>query len=209
MTLLTIKKIVTMKGSTLSVFVLGFGYLTDGFVPIVLRSQAMTWLSAKTKRRVEAQPDIFKNDSDEDIGQRIPIRNIERDWTFEGFEGTRSIPVDLFIPENEKPKGCVFFMHGFSQYPIAYRKTLKKLKKLTEEVGVAVVAVETGLTDKVAFDLSDSHFALQRAVSQDTVQCRLANNHSESTFRKMYHWAFADTRGTESLFRSGTTYSGD
>jgi len=105
---------------------------------------------------------------------RIPVEDIERTWTFNDYEAKGEFSVDLFVPENGNVKGCAFFMHGFSQYPIAYRKTLKEA---AESTNVAIIAVETGVTSKIV--LSDvvkkqtktPQFALQRAVSEDTKQC--------------------------------------
>merc|ERR1712038_537433 len=87
--------------------------------------------------------------------------------------------VDTFIPEGEI-KGCVFFMHGFSQYPVAYRKTLKLT---ADNANVAIIACETGLTSGIVLkDIASKpfsfitepswpQFALQRALSEDTKQC--------------------------------------
>ena len=87
-------------------------------------------------------PDI---EPDQEGVKRIPVRNIEREWTYEDYTADGEFSVDLFLPDGDV-KGVVFFMHGFSQYPIAYRSTLKKM---SDYANVAVVAVETGLTSGI------------------------------------------------------------
>jgi len=63
-------------------------------------------------------------------------------------------------------------MHGFSQYPVAYRQTLANA---CEAASVAIIAVETGATDKFVRKKADGitglQSSLQRAISEDTKQC--------------------------------------
>lgn len=122
-------------------------------------------------------PDIVLTDENGKV-VRIPVKNIERDWTWEDYTATGEFSCDLFVPENGQVKGCAFFMHGFSQYPVAYRKTLKEA---CEASNVAIVAVETGLLSSIVQEESKKvsffkrkeamQFFLQRAVSEDTKQC--------------------------------------
>jgi len=98
------------------------------------------------------------------------IKSVDRDWTFLGDTVTKGeIKVNVIYPDT-KAKGAVFFMHGFSQYPVAYADTLKKV---ADEAEVAVFAVETGVASGVSQGpslFSNKQFYLQRAVSQDTQQ---------------------------------------
>lgn len=93
----------------------------------------------------KSMPDIVEKDGDGKV-IRIPVKNIERDWTWEDYTASGEFSCDLFVPENGQVKGCAFFMHGFSQYPVAYRKTLKQA---CEASNVAIVAVETGLLSSI------------------------------------------------------------
>jgi len=125
----------------------------------------------------KSMPDIVQKDEDGKV-IRIPVTNIERDWTWEDYTATGDFSCDLFVPENGQVKGCAFFMHGFSQYPVAYRKTLKQA---CEASNVAIVAVETGLLSSIVQEESKKvsffkrkeamQFFVQRAVSEDTKQC--------------------------------------
>lgn len=125
----------------------------------------------------KSMPDIVQKDEDGKV-IRIPVKNIERDWTWEDYTATDEFSCDLFVPENGQVKGCAFFMHGFSQYPVAYRKTLKQA---CEASNVAIVAVETGLLSSIVQEESKKvsffkrkeamQFFVQRAVSEDTKQC--------------------------------------
>ena len=131
----------------------------------------------KTAAAVRSMPDLLGTDKD---GKpvRVPVKNIERDWSFDDYEATGEFSANLFLPEDRKIKGCAFFMHGFSQYPIAYRQTLMDA---CESASVAIIAVDTGLTSEGVLNESvksklkrggDSpQFILQRAVSEDTKQC--------------------------------------
>lgn len=119
--------------------------------------------------------DLFGKDRNGNV-IRVPVKNIERDWNFEGIEGTGKFSAQLFMPEDGEIRGCAFFMHGFSQYPVAYYETLKTA---CEEAKVAVIAVETGITSSGVFieavkarrsDLTPQDI-LQRALSEDTKQC--------------------------------------
>lgn len=121
---------------------------------------------------------------------RVPVTDIERNWEFEGFTGTGEFSADLFVPDNGEVKGCAFFMHGFSQYPVAY---YEMLKESCETAKVAIIAVETGLTSEGVFDEAmkdrkNSQLVLQRAVSEDTKQC----------IRMLKDGAFADYGVTKS-----------
>jgi len=120
----------------------------------------------------------FEEDDGEVI--RVKVKDIERDWTYDGYKAEGDMSVDLFLPGSSKIKGCVFFMHGFSQYPVAYRKTLKKV---SDEADVAIIAVETGVTTKVSRD-KDKQYGLQRAVSQDTAQCIRMVKEGDECFAK-------------------------
>ena len=82
--------------------------------------------------------------------------------------------VNIILPsEGKETKGAAFFMHGFSQYPKAYRKTLKKL---ADESQIVIIAVETGIIssevlEEVAKREEDKNYILQKAVATDTMQC--------------------------------------
>jgi hypothetical protein len=134
-------------------------------------------LNIMTKKS-RSLPDLEAVDEDGNA-VRIPIKSIERDWTWgDDYKAKGEFSVDLFVPEDRCVKGCAFFMHGFSQYPIAYRGTLREA---ADKANVAIIAVETGITSKIVLeDVKNkpdgagrewSQFALQRAVSEDTKQC--------------------------------------
>lgn len=133
--------------------------------------------STTPKIQAKSMPDITAKEEDGSV-VRIPVKNIERNWSFDNYKADGEFSVDLFYPENKQVKGCAFFMHGFSQYPIAYRKTLKQA---CENSGVAIIACETGLlsdivqkeSKKVSFFKRKEamQFLTQRALSQDTKQC--------------------------------------
>lgn len=110
------------------------------------------------------------------------VKEIPRIWTDGTFTPRGEIDLDVFYPmvsssssssfvrrSSSKPKGAVFFMHGFSQFPVAYAKSLQKT---ATEANVVVFAVETGLTSSAARGplFSDQQFWLQRAMSYDTIQ---------------------------------------
>lgn len=105
---------------------------------------------------------------------KVPVTNIERNWVFDGYEADGEFSAELFLPENSEIKGIAFFLHGFSQYPVAY---YGMLKEACESAGVAIVAVETGLTDvfsealRAKLDGVLPTYILQRALSEDTKQC--------------------------------------
>mmetsp|Transcript_22892 Transcript_22892/g.63562 ORF Transcript_22892/g.63562 Transcript_22892/m.63562 type:complete len:397 (+) Transcript_22892:83-1273(+) len=130
--------------------------------------------AAKTAVKVKKMADFIGKDKDGNV-IRVPVKNVERNWNFDGYEAQGEFSADLFIPEDGKIKGCAFFMHGFSQYPVAY---YTMLKEACETAGVAVIAVETGLTSdtvlkesmKARFDKVSPQLVLQRAVSEDTKQ---------------------------------------
>jgi hypothetical protein len=122
---------------------------------------------------------------DEEGAKRILVKNIAREWTYtdektgEEYIAEGEFSVDAFIPDG-KVKGCAFFMHGFSQYPIAYRETLTQA---ADKANIAIIACETGLTSSIVLkdvaskplsfitDRTWPQFALQRALSEDTKQC--------------------------------------
>jgi hypothetical protein len=91
--------------------------------------------------------------------------------------------VNIILPsEDKKAKGVAFFMHGFSQYPKAYCKTLKKI---ADESQIVIVAVETGVISsavlKEVLKREDNpQFILQKAVATDTMQCiQMVQNRQE------------------------------
>ena len=91
--------------------------------------------------------------------------------------GNGRFKAEIILPEdrNKPVKGVVFFMHGFSQYPKAYRKTLVNVANDTE---VGIVAVQTGfLSPQVIWDVikglgkQSPPYFLQKALLEDTTQC--------------------------------------
>jgi len=146
----------------------------DGFSPPF----SFPSLKTKTKSESRSLPDLEAVDEDGNP-VRIPVKGIKRDWTWgDDYKAKGEFDVDLFVPEDGIVKGCAFFMHGFSQYPIAYRGTLKEA---ANKANVAIIAVETGITSKIVLEDTKnkpdgagrewSQFALQRALSEDTKQC--------------------------------------
>ncbi len=121
---------------------------------------------------VKKAADILGKDEDGNV-IRVPVRNIERDWEFDGYTADGEFSADLFLPENKEIKGCAFFMHGFTQYPVAY---YGMLKETCETAGIAILAVETGFTDvfsdalRAALSGVSPQYILQRAVLEDTKQ---------------------------------------
>jgi len=117
---------------------------------------------------------------------RKPIRKmIDRDWTYVNdngsiYHGKGEMKVNIFLPKDGIIKGCVFFMHGFSQFTLAYEKTLTNV---SEVANVAIVSVDTGITSwivlgeliskplQIVTDVNRAQFVLQRALSEDTKQC--------------------------------------
>jgi hypothetical protein len=141
--------------------------------------------------------DLLTKDNKSGGVKSIQIKNIERDWTWkeegaEDYVAEGDFKIDAFIPEG-KVKGCVFFMHGFSQYPVAYKETLEAV---AESANVAVLACRTGLTSGIVLsdvkskplsfitDRTWPQFALQRALSQDTVQCIKMVLENDPTFKE-------------------------
>jgi len=130
---------------------------------------------AKTAYKVKQGVDRIGKDNEGNV-IRIPVKDIQRDWSFEDYEAEGEFSADVFVPADGQIKGCAFFMHGFSQYPVAYYETLIES---VEASGVAIIAVETGLTSKGVLGESmkaklkrvSPQFVLQRAVSEDTKQC--------------------------------------
>lgn len=159
-----------------------------------ISSSPLLLLNAKSR----SMPDISDDDNESGVN-RIRVKNIEREWTWGNdkdddghYIAQGEFSADVFIPEG-KIKGCVFFMHGFSQYPIAYRKTLKQT---ADNANVAIIACETGLTSSIVLkdvaskplsfitDRTWPQFALQRALSEDTKQCIHMVLDNDQTFRE-------------------------
>lgn len=122
---------------------------------------------------LKPEKDLEGEDKDGNIF-KIPRKKIKRDWSFDGYTATGEMTVDFFLPEVGEIKGCAFFMHGFSQYPIAYCNTLQKS---ANNANVAIIAVETGVTDDIVLRnlVADGKrltppYVLQRAISNDTKQ---------------------------------------
>jgi hypothetical protein len=91
--------------------------------------------------------------------------------------------VNIILPsEDKKAKGVAFFMHGFSQYPKAYCKTLKKI---ADESQIVIIAVETGVISSAVLKevlqfQNNPQFILQKAVATDTMQCiEMVQDHQE------------------------------
>lgn len=107
----------------------------------------------------------------------VKAKNIERDWNVGDYKADGAFTADVIIPDGEV-KGCAFFMHGFSQFPKAYMKTLKRV---SDNANIAIIAVETGVTSDIVRNGEDKpeekdskqwlQLCLQRAVSEDTKQC--------------------------------------
>jgi len=88
-----------------------------------------------------------------------------------------SFKTEVILPESggENVKGMAFFMHGFSQYPKAYRKTLETI---ADETNVGIVAVQTGVISSIVVKgtvrergENSPQYVLQKAVSEDTMLC--------------------------------------
>eukprot|EP00565_Helicotheca_tamesis_P002628 CAMPEP_0185728384 /NCGR_PEP_ID=MMETSP1171-20130828/3744_1 /TAXON_ID=374046 /ORGANISM="Helicotheca tamensis, Strain CCMP826" /LENGTH=395 /DNA_ID=CAMNT_0028397091 /DNA_START=33 /DNA_END=1220 /DNA_ORIENTATION=- len=126
----------------------------------------------KKARIVKSLSDLVGKDKDGNE-VRVPVKGIERDWSVDDFTADGEFSVDLFLPEDRNEiKGCAFFMHGFSQYPVAYRQTLTEA---CDSASIAIIAVETGITDGFVWNntkgKTELNFNLQRALSEDTKQC--------------------------------------
>lgn len=122
---------------------------------------------------LKPEKDLEEEDKDGNI-LKVPRKKIVRDWSFDGYTATGEMTADFFLPEVGGIKGCAFFMHGFSQYPIAYCNTLQKS---ANKANVAIIAVETGVTDDIVLRnlVADGKrlappYVLQRAISNDTKQ---------------------------------------
>jgi hypothetical protein len=109
-------------------------------------------------------------------GIRIKVNRITR-------EDGSDFKVNIILPsEDKKVKGVAFFMHGFSQYPKAYCKTLKKI---ADESQIVIIAVETGVISSAVLqevlEFQDNpQFILQKAVARDTMQCiQMVQNRQE------------------------------
>ena len=131
------------------------------------------------------KPSVGGRSSISPLSAKPQRRKIERDWTYtdengETYEAGGKLEVKVFLPDDGNVKGCVFFMHGFSQYTKAYQDTLEKV---ANKANVAVISSETGivsgvvlgelLSDPLAMikDRTRAQFVLQRALSEDTKQC--------------------------------------
>lgn len=113
-------------------------------------------------------------------------KTIVRDWTYTEDDGNiyqskGNVQIKVFLPRSvTSPRGCVFFMHGFSQLTIAYQKTLMRLADYSN---VAIVSADTGITSWIVLgellsrplalikDGDRAQFVLQRALYEDTKQC--------------------------------------
>lgn len=101
---------------------------------------------------------------------------------------------EVIIPtlaDDENVKGVSFFMHGFSQYPKAYRATLMQA---ADEAKIAVIGVETGIiSSEVVKNIvkakgkgaKDKQYYLQQAVSEDTEQCIRMVKDNDEIFEKL------------------------
>jgi hypothetical protein len=111
-----------------------------------------------------------------DDGDILKVDEIDR-------EDGSNFKVNIILPsEAKETKGAAFFMHGFSQYPKAYRKTLKQI---ADESQIVIIAVETGvissevLKEVVKREENPQHI-LQKAVATDTMQCiQMVQNRQE------------------------------
>lgn len=156
----------------------------DGFVP----SAKIPFSSALQAQVTE----IADTHEEEAIGMNSTeskMFNITRTWK----GGIEDMEVSLILPKNNAVKGTVFFMHGFSQYPEAYRRSLKTM---VEDLKVAVVAVETGLTSPQVLQdifhnpeglkaILKANYFLQRAVAMDTTQCVEMAKNGEYPFEEL------------------------
>eukprot|EP00957_Ditylum_brightwellii_P066649 5057945-Ditylum_brightwellii.AAC.1 len=129
---------------------------------------------AKTAYKVKDVAASLGKDNDR-IVICIPVKNIKRNWSFQNYKTKGEFSADLFIPKDGKINGCVFFMYGFFQCPIAY---YTMLKNTCNTAGVAILAVNTGLTFdtvlskniKANFAIMSPHFLLQHTVLEYTKQ---------------------------------------
>jgi hypothetical protein len=102
-----------------------------------------------------------------DDGDILKVNEIDR-------EDGSDFKVNIILPsEAKETKGAAFFMHGFSQYPKAYRKTLTKI---ADESQIVIIAVETGvISSEVLKEVrkreENPQYILQKAVATDTMQC--------------------------------------
>lgn len=88
-------------------------------------------------------------------------------------DGKGDFKADVILPEDGEVKGMAFFMHGFSQYPKAYRETLKTV---ADEAKIGIVAVLTGTISDIVIggvlkERESPQYLLQKYVSADTAQC--------------------------------------
>mmetsp|Transcript_21303 Transcript_21303/g.31984 ORF Transcript_21303/g.31984 Transcript_21303/m.31984 type:complete len:383 (+) Transcript_21303:110-1258(+) len=128
----------------------------------------------------------------------VKRRRIEREWTYtedDGteYEGKGKFETYVFLPEGEV-KGCAVFMHGFSQYTLAYRETLLRVAK---KANIAIISPETGITSGIVLgellskplelikDRNRAQFVLQRALSEDAKQCIRMVMDGEEVFKDL------------------------
>jgi len=128
----------------------------------------------------------------------VKRRKIERDWTYIEDDGTEykskgDIEAYVFLPEG-KIEGCAIFMHGFSQYTLAYRETLIEVAK---KANIAIISPDTGITSPIVLGeiLSNPleliknrerpQFVLQRALSEDAKQCIRMVTKGEDVFKEL------------------------
>lgn len=126
-------------------------------------------------------------------------KKIERTWEYEEENGDLykaggEMEVKVFLPERGDVKGCVYFMHGFSQYTEAYSDTLTKV---SNSANVAIISPETGITSRIVLcellknplalitDRTRAQFVLQRALSEDMKQCIEMVKNGDSVFKEL------------------------
>lgn len=136
--------------------------------------------------KVEAGELAFDKDIDKAGKTPIVFKRAKIERTWEGARDGSEMKLDVIVPPTGKPKGVVCFMHGFSQYPMAYRNTLKDI---SERAGIAIVAVETGLTSSQVLSdtisrVGNPQYVLQRAVAKDTLQCMQMIKNGEAPFNE-------------------------
>jgi hypothetical protein len=124
---------------------------------------------------------------------------IERTWECKEengdlYEAGGKMTVKVFLPEEGDVKGCVYFMHGFSQYTEAYSDSLAKI---SNSANVAIISPETGITSLIVLcellsnplalltDRIRAQFVLQRALSEDMKQCIDMVKEGGSVFEKL------------------------
>lgn len=113
---------------------------------------------------------LTSNEEKYDVERGFETHRVKRLWT----GGRNSMYVDWVLPEDASDiRGVIFFLHGFSQEPKAYRPTLEHV---SNQLKVAIFAPEVDLDspqvlEDVAGKVGDSQFCLQRALAFDAIQC--------------------------------------